>query len=103
MTGCSTDPENTEEKGFSSTFIDPYFGSNAQNISAVLDAMKNASINEYIHTYNGNKRVIISSTMPTAILDNKTASQFLDGVEPILSAVHADQMRSKLRKVFSVY
>jgi hypothetical protein len=44
----STTPENTEERGFSSTFIDPYFGSNARTISATLDAMRNAHLREVI-------------------------------------------------------
>jgi hypothetical protein len=224
LTGCPMDSENTKEEGFSSAFIDPYFGSNAQRISAALDAMKNANIHEvivgwsayhtsdsssvnivtaytgasvagiyrgsplttsafnafvpalleqaglrnmrvflglfldgsyerqdrseaewnewvaiskalsgdlyekfgssfdgwyipcepadyhintpeeaalvgaqfgelidYIHAHNGNKKAIISPAMPTAIRDNKTALQFLDDVEPILSASRADR------------
>jgi hypothetical protein len=58
---------------------------------AALVGAKFGEVIDYIHTRNGNKKVIISPTMPTAILDNKTALQFLDGVEPILSASHADR------------
>jgi hypothetical protein len=58
---------------------------------AALVGAKFGEVIGYIHTHNGNKKVIISPTMPTAIRDHKTASQFLDDVEPILSAAHADR------------
>ena len=47
-------------------------------------------IDDYLHTHDGNKRVMIAPAMPSAIYNNLTPYQFVLQMQPMMAVAHMD-------------
>lgn len=47
-------------------------------------------IDDYLHTHDGNKPVMIAPMMPSAIYTNLTPSQFIQQMQPMMAVAHMD-------------
>jgi hypothetical protein len=48
------------------------------------------AVSDYLHTHDGKKPVMVSPSMPTAILSGLSAQQFVAELAPLISASHVD-------------
>jgi hypothetical protein len=48
------------------------------------------AVSDYLHTHNGKKPVMVSPSMPTAILSNLSATAFVSELAPVIQRSHVD-------------